>query len=32
MALKNGMRPVHPGEVLRKDFMRPAGLSAKRLG
>jgi addiction module HigA family antidote len=20
--------PVHPGEVLREDFMRPAGLSA----
>jgi addiction module HigA family antidote len=25
------MRPVHPGEVLREDFMRPAGLSANAL-
>ncbi len=31
MAFKNGMRPVHPGEVLREDFMRPAGLSANAL-
>jgi addiction module HigA family antidote len=29
--LKNGMRPVHPGEVLREDFMKPLGLSASAL-
>jgi addiction module HigA family antidote len=28
---KNGMRPVHPGEVLREDFLRPAGLSVNAL-
>jgi addiction module HigA family antidote len=31
MAFKNGMRPVHPGEVLREDFLSPAGLSANAL-
>jgi antitoxin HigA-1 len=31
MAFKNGMRPVHSGEVLREDFMRSAGLSANAL-
>jgi addiction module HigA family antidote len=31
MAFRNGMRPVHPGEVLREDFMRPVGLSANAL-
>jgi len=25
------MRPVHPGEVLREDFLRPAGLTANSL-
>src|ERR1700757_1609072 len=25
------MPPVHPGEVLREDFMRPLGLSVNRL-
>ena len=29
--IKNGMRPVHPGEVLREDFLRPAGLTANAL-
>src|SRR5882757_415820 len=29
--IKNGMRPVHPGEVLREDFMKPLGLSANAL-
>jgi addiction module HigA family antidote len=29
--LKNGMRPVHPGEVLREEFMQPLGLSANAL-
>ena len=28
---KNGMRPVHPGEVLREDYMIPLGLSANAL-
>ncbi|HXS29094.1 MAG TPA: HigA family addiction module antitoxin [Steroidobacteraceae bacterium] len=31
MNFKNGMRPVHPGEVLREDFLRPAGLTANAL-
>ncbi|MBK6869636.1 MAG: HigA family addiction module antidote protein [Burkholderiales bacterium] len=28
---KNGMRPVHPGEVLREDYLKPMGLSASAL-
>lgn len=24
----NGMRPVHPGEVLREDYLKPMDLSA----
>ncbi len=28
---KNRMRPVHPGEVLREDYMKPLGLSANAL-
>ncbi len=31
MRIRNGMRPVHPGEILREDFLRPAGLSANAL-
>jgi addiction module HigA family antidote len=31
MGSKNGMRPVHPGELLREDFLRPARLSANAL-
>ncbi len=31
MTIKNGMRPVHPGEVLREDFLKPAGLTANAL-
>jgi len=31
MKIKNGMRPVHPGEVLREDFLRPAGRTANAL-
>ena len=27
----NGMRPIHPGEVLREDYLRPLGLSANAL-
>jgi len=28
---KNGMRPVHPGEVLREDFQSELGFSAAAL-
>jgi len=28
---ENGMRPVHPGEVLKEDFLKPLGLSANAL-
>ncbi len=28
---KNGMRPVHPGEVLREEFLVPLEMSANRL-
>jgi addiction module HigA family antidote len=31
MAAKNGMRPVHPGEVLKEEFLKPMGLSANAL-
>ena len=27
MTFKNGMRPVHPGEVLREEYLKPLGLS-----
>ena len=27
----NGMRPVHPGEVLREEYMKPLNLSANAL-
>ena len=27
----NGMRPIHPGEVLREEFLLPMGLSAHAL-
>ena len=29
--IKNGMRPVHPGEILREDFLIPLGMSANAL-
>jgi addiction module HigA family antidote len=29
--VKNGMRPVHPGEVLREDYLIPLGMSANAL-
>jgi antitoxin HigA-1 len=36
MSFKNGMRPVHPGEVLREDYLKPLDMSvnalARRLG
>jgi addiction module HigA family antidote len=28
---KNGMRPVHPGEVLQEDFLKPLGMSVNAL-
>ena len=28
---KNGMRPVHPGEILREDYQREMGFSAAAL-
>ena len=31
MSFKNGMRPVHPGEVLLEDYMEPLSLSANAL-
>ena len=27
----NRMRPIHPGEVLREEFLKPLGLSANAL-
>jgi len=27
----NGMRPIHPGEVLREEFLRPMGITANAL-
>ncbi|MDP3033056.1 MAG: HigA family addiction module antitoxin [Rhodocyclaceae bacterium] len=29
--VKNGMRPVHPGEVLREDYLVPLSMSANAL-
>jgi addiction module HigA family antidote len=29
--IKNGMRPVHPGEVLREDFLVPLGTNSNAL-
>ena len=31
MKFRSGMRPVHPGEVLREDYLEPLGLSANAL-
>ena len=28
---KNGMRPVHPGEILREDYLVPLGMTAAAL-
>ena len=30
-ASKNGLRPVHPGEVLREDYLAPLAMSANAL-
>jgi antitoxin HigA-1 len=29
--INNGMRPVHPGEVLREEYLKPLNLSANAL-
>jgi antitoxin HigA-1 len=29
--MRNGMRPIHPGEVLREAFLKPMNLSASEL-
>ncbi len=31
MTFKNGMRPVHPGEVPREDYLRPLNMSVNAL-
>jgi addiction module HigA family antidote len=31
MTPKNKMRPIHPGEVLREEFLLPLGMSAHAL-
>ncbi|MFN7122583.1 MAG: HigA family addiction module antitoxin [Hydrogenophaga sp.] len=27
----NGLRPIHPGEILREDYLLPLGMSANAL-
>lgn len=29
--IKNGMRPIHPGEILRVEYLEPLGISAHAL-
>lgn len=29
--IQNGMRPVHPGEFLREDYLGPLGITANAL-
>ena len=31
MTIVNGMRPIHPGEILREEFLLPMNLSAHAL-
>jgi addiction module HigA family antidote len=31
VSFKNGMRPLHPGEILREDFLEPLHMSANAL-
>lgn len=28
---KNGMRPIHPGEILKEEFLAPLGMSGNAL-
>ena len=29
--IKNGMRPIHPGEILRKEYLVPLNITANAL-
>ena len=29
--IKNGMRPIHPGEILRAEFLEPLEMTANAL-
>lgn len=29
--IRNRMRPIHPGEILREEFLTPLGMSAHQL-
>ena len=29
--IENKMRPIHPGEILREEFLVPAGMTANAL-
>lgn len=29
--IKNNMRPIHPGEILREEFLEPLGMTASAL-
>jgi addiction module HigA family antidote len=29
--MKNGMRPVHPGEILKEEYLKPLGMSVNAL-
>jgi len=29
--IKSGMRPIHPGQILREDYLNPLGMSASAL-
>jgi addiction module HigA family antidote len=31
MVMAKKLKPVHPGEILREEFMKPLGLSMKKL-
>lgn len=31
MATRNRMRPIHPGEILREEYLIPLGMSANAL-
>jgi antitoxin HigA-1 len=31
MRISNGMRPIHPGEILREEFLEPLGMSVNAL-
>lgn len=30
-AFRNGMRPIHPGEILLEEFLEPLGITAGKL-